>query len=485
MNGRVWRSPAIRCLCLLWLIVPSASVAAADLHIGSATVSITPDQPVGLDGQMRTRISKSVAAPCLASVLALESRDGDKSLEQAIFVSCDLVSIQPNVSTLVRERLQAKLPEFPSHKLILSATHTHTAPVTQEGKYEGLTADGVMRPSAYVQFLADQIVQGAIAAWKARQPGKMGYGLGHAVVATNRRSWYANGTSAMYGKTNNPNFRGLEGHEDDGVEVLFFWDQKDQLIATAVNVACPSQEVEGLSVIDADFWHEVRESLHAKHGKDLAVIAWTGAAGDQSPHLMYRHAAEERMRKLRGLTRKQEIARRITEAWEEAYAGAKQDMQTNVPFHHTARTLELPRRLVTEKDLEAVKKEIATLEADPKNQRRTLWNKAVLERYELQKSGKEKPYEMELHVIRLGDVAIATNGFELFTDYGVQIKSRSPAVQTFVIQLAGPGSYLPTERAVQGGGYSAIIQSNRVGPAGGQELVEQTLSAIQALWPKK
>ncbi|MCZ2343154.1 MAG: hypothetical protein LC104_15380, partial [Bacteroidales bacterium] len=165
--------------------------------------------------------------------------------------------------------------------------------------------------------------------------------------------------------------------------------------------------------------------------------------------------------------------------------GAKQDMQTYVAFSHTARTIELPTRKVTDADLDAVKKEIATLEVDPKNQRRVLWNKAVLERYERQKNGEEKPYEMELHVIRLGDVIIATNGFELFTDYGVQIKSRSPAVQTFIIQLAGPGSYLPTERAVQGGGYSAIIQSNRVGPQGGQELVEQTLSAIQALWPKK
>ena len=57
-------------------------------------------------------------------------------------------------------------------------------------------------------------------------------------------------------------------------------------------------------------------------------------------------------------------------------------------------------------------------------------------------------------------------------------------MQTFVIQLTGPGgTYLPTERAVEGGGYSAVIQSNRVGPEGGQMLVERTVEAINALWP--
>jgi len=112
------------------------------------------------------------------------------------------------------------------------------------------------------------------------------------------------------------------------------------------------------------------------------------------------------------------------------------------------------------------------------------WHQAVVERYEAQQAGTEGPFRMELHVLRLGDVAIATNSFELFTDYGVQMKARSPAVQTFVIQLVCSGGYLPTERAVRGGGYSAVIQSCRVGPAGGQVLVDRTVDAINSLWPR-
>ena len=107
--------------------------------------------------------------------------------------------------------------------------------------------------------------------------------------------------SQMYGKTDLANFRRIEGYEDHGVEVLCFWNREEQLVATAMNVACPAQEVEGLSAVNADCWHQVRQALRAKHGEQLHVLGWTGAAGDQSPHLMFRKAAEERMRKLRGL----------------------------------------------------------------------------------------------------------------------------------------------------------------------------------------
>ena len=82
-------------------------------------------------------------------------------------------------------------------------------------------------------------------------------------------------------------------------------------------------------------------------------------------------------------------------------------------------------------------------------------------------------------------MAIATNVFELFTEFGIQIKARSRALQTFVIQLAGPGTYVPTERAVRGGGYSAIVESNLVGPEGGQVLVDRTVEVINSLWPDR
>jgi len=92
------------------------------------------------------------------------------------------------------------------------------------------------------------------------------------------------------------------------------------------------------------------------------------------------------------------------------------------------------------------------------------------------------PYPAEIHAVRLGEIAMVTNPFELYLDYGIRIKGRSPAVQTFVIQLAGSASYLPTRRAVAGGGYGAIPRTSVVGPDAGDQIVATSLELLDALW---
>ena len=475
-----WFLIAIFTSLTLAFSVPSTA-SADEILIGASSLSITPDQPVALWGQLRTRIARSVETPVIASVLALESRHEGKVSDQAIMVACDLVAIPPEILKQTRAEVKKRLPDFPVEKIVLSATHTHTAPVLTNGTYE-IPKEGVMQPDEYVAFFAKQTSEAIVKAWEARRPGKVGWGLGYAQVALNRRAVYEDRTAAMYGSTSRSNFRMLEGYEDHGVEVLFCWDAEDNLIATAINVACPSQEVEGRSAVNADFWHQVRESLQEKYGEQLHILAWTGAAGDQSPHLMIRKRAEERMQRLRGLDRLHDIARRIVLAWEEAYEGAKQEKFSDVPLVHRVKTIELPRREVTEREYELAKDKVAGYAQEKGKHTLAYWHGKVVTRYEQQQAGTLEPFEMELHVLRIGDVAIATNPFELYTDFGIQIKARSPALQTFIIQLAGYGAYLATEKAVFGGGYSAIAESNLVSPAGGQVLVEKTLQEITDLW---
>ena len=480
----VWKTLRFAAITTLWLAWAALRpAAAAELWIGAATVDITPSQPVALSGQRRVRIAKTAETPITATALALESRDADKALDHAIIVSCDLVAIRDGILEMVREKVKPRLEDVDSAKIFMCATHTHTAPVMLESRYT-LPEEGIMQPAEYAEFLTAKVADAIVESWQKRQRGKAGWGQGQAVVAQNRRAVYADGTAKMYGATNTPQFRAIEGYEDHSLDVLFFWDEQDRLLATAVNVPCPSQEVESGSSINADYWHPVRETLRRRHGQDLPVLGWCGAGGDVTPHLMFGKAADERMRKLRGLTRLEEIARRIVQGWEDAYEGAQRDVRSDVPLVHYAQKIELPYRQVTEAEAAEARAAAAKYAGDSAQKWNYRWNQSVVDRYESQQAGAAGTYTMELHVLRLGDVAIATNEFELYTDYGVQIKARSPAVQTFVIQLTGSAGYLPSERAVRGGGYGAVIQSSRIGPEGGQVLVDRTIDAIRAMWPE-
>ena len=461
----------------------------AELLVGTASTDITPGEPVALCGQFGLRISRGVETPITANVLALESRDGGQSIDLAIMVSCDVVYIPADVLELVRQEVNKRLPDLETSKVFLAATHTHTAPELLLGKWV-LPEKGVMSVEQYRTFFAERVADAVAKAWESRASGSVAWGLGHAVVAYNRRAVYADGSARMYGATNGPEFRGLEGYEDHDVPVLFAWNAAGELIGMSVNVSCPSQEVESRSAVNADFWHPVREALHREYGDQVCVLGWTGAAGDQSPHLMYRKAAEERMRSLRGLTRLEEIARRVVRAVDDVYQAVKDDRHSDVPLIHRTETIRLPMRLVTESEYAEAKaafdQAAAQIEKDPKAAdrayRRMKWYEQTINRFEMQKTDPNPTHKIELHVLRCGDAVICTNPFELFTDFGIRIKARSKAVETFVIQLVGAGTYLPTERAVRGGHYSAIVHSNLVGPEGGQLLVDRTVELIDSMW---
>jgi len=214
------------------------------------------------------------------------------------------------------------------------------------------------------------------------------------------------------------------------------------------------------------------------------VVGWISTAGDHTPHLQIRKAAEARMNKLRGLDEIGEIARRVVNAWEETYAVAQQEKFDDLPFVHQVAHVELPERVVTKEEMEDARNQVETWsKKEAKFFRRVKWHQSVVDRYERQQAGVLRPYDQKLHTLRLGDIAIATNDFELFLQYGIQMKAKSPALQTFLIQLCGPGTYVPTPYAEAGGGYSAIVQSNEVGSEGGQVLTDATVAHLKALWP--
>ncbi len=477
---------------------------AGRLYFGWAGTNITPQAPVAVGGQYHTRISGEVHDPLSATALAVETRDETGVIDQAVFVSCDLSAIRRKVQEDVRRRVRSRATDLDVRKILISATHTHTAPALTDTEetdlhpYEFMGSwayrippdqEDVMRPAEYLDFLAERLASVVVEAWQARKPGGMSAALGHAVVAHNRRAVYVDGTAKMYGNTADPGFSHIEGLSDHSVDVLFFWRENEYLEGVAINVYCPAQEVEGEKCLSADFWYDTRKMLREKYHDKLHVLSLVGASGDQSPHLMWGKKAELAGRNRKGLSSREEIARRIVGAVDFVIDESRGNIQTELDFQHWTDAVPLPvwqvsadRYAEARAVFEAGKEKTDQLSSRDYINWRV--SRTLMARYAYQQ---EHPfYEAELHLVRLGDVAVATNPFELYTDYGVRIKARSPAIQTMVVQLtSGCAAYLPTRRAVVGGSYSARIVDGVVGPEGGDLFVDETVKTLGEIWARE
>ncbi|MCK5684188.1 hypothetical protein KAJ27_08700 [bacterium] len=472
------------------------------LRIGWAMEDITPDDPVLLYGQYYERISKYVQSPLKVTALAIESGDKTGNKEQAIMVSMDValtwIELQDSLKIIVKD----KIPDFDVNKLFLNATHTHSAPKPEvTGKYGTL--------------LLEKLSKVVVAAWNNRKPGGISRELQYVVVGHNRRVEYADGSTEMYGSTDREDFMGLEGPEDSGVEMLFCWDLNKKLTGIIMNVTCPAQVTEAKYYVSSDYWGEVRKQLKQRFPGNVYVLPQIGAAGDIAPRDLIQgyKSGEPNMWDIPGII---EIGERLGHAVENAYPDAKNTIQTSVVFKHAVKNIDLPARIYSEEEYKkalAIIKKIRSKEPGNPNSPATTWNrflKVVKDNEEIKEYGpwdnkvsdfglvkkqealvekyltqKDHPFcNVEIHVIRLGDVAFASNPFELFVDYGFRIKGRSKAKQTFLIELSsGDYRYLPTKRAVEGNGYrgySAMV--NNVGPDGGQILVNETVALINSMW---
>ena len=507
LRGIYMCKPLIAFLCCV-LFVSNRELPADEpersgkLSFGWANESIVPDRPVAMAGSYDTRITGEVHDPITVTALAMETRDEQGVIDQAVWVSCDLVAIRRKTVENVRKLVAESIPDFNVQKLIISATHTHTAPSlsdTDESDFHPYDFLGswayripsdrkiIMKPLEYLSYLERQIAVAVVRAWESRSQGELSSALSHASIARNRRAVYFDGSTRMYGDTKDRNFSHLEGTSDDSVDVLFLW-RDDQIIGMAITIYCPAQEVEGANHLSADFWFDTRTLLKQKFSQNLFVLPLSGASGDQSPHIQIDKASTEKMLQRRKSSYREEIARRIVNAVEDVVEGARELKTSDVPLVHRVETIKLPVWKVSD---ERFKEATAIVEAgkDKLDQLSGLdyvnWrvSRTMIGRYAYQQISPF--YEAEIHTLRVGDLALATNPFELFTDYAMRIKSRSPASQTSVVQLTSDSpAYLPTERAVQGGGYSGRIDDGMVGPEGGRVLVDETSRMIRSMWPE-
>lgn len=481
------------------------------LKFGWCEQSIVPDGPISLAGQFFERVTSEVETPITVTAFAVDNGE-----DHAVFVACDLISIGENLIALARENLKGKVAGLDLNKVIISAIHTHTSfkyeradfgmanakerlkPFFPKGsvyKPVANTGEG-MNPKDALNFLADKIAVAVEQAWNDRAEGYYETGFGRAVVGFNRRMKYDDGKAKLYGNVRIPNFIGMEGSTDNGIEMLFVFDKDKKITGVVLNVSCPSQVVEMKNFISSDYWGKVRILLREKFGEDLKILSLCGAAGDIAPRDMVRW----RGKKEGYLTRKEDpsmldiegtwkigkrISREVIDAFEDIDMNNLKDVAV---LSHVAERLPLPIRKATETEYkEAIRGIKDYFNDNPKTEYDFLdvselhVYAGTIDRYEFQQQ--HNMLRIEAHTVRLGDVAFVTAPCEYFVAYGDRIRGASKAAQTFIVQLCGGSySYLPTEEAEIGSHYSAYITSGVIGHEGGNLIVRNYVDRISELF---
>ncbi len=492
------------------------------LKIGWSKRDVSTNESVNIPGQFHRRPSRGILDPIMVNCLVVENNQ-----DIVIFLSGDFVS-GGNMIDVIRGKVLAQRPDFPASKIIFNTTHTHCGADIRSNA--NIDDPNIYPALEYQKFMSDMAVETIFEAYDKRTEGYISYGYGFATVSHSRRSTYyddlglregggansslfVDGHAKMYGNTADDQFAGYEGGADSYSNFMYTFDKDKNLTGAIINIPCPSQNSEMEYYLSADYWHNVREILHAKYG-DIGILPQCAAAGDLSPRPLHYLKAEKRRFTLKykdykideraesptEILRRKDIAERICTSFDEVLGWAKEDLISDAEVNHIVKTIRLDRLLITDKQykdsveqIEVVKAEKVDLTGDPvaddfnktvhKSKIRRYQN--IINRYEDQKENPKA--NMELHVIKIGDIAFATNPYELYIDFQHQIQARSPFTQTFIIQLTDQpagnlSGYLATERGMENLGYSANIYSNQVSPAGGHHLVEETLKALNEIY---
>ncbi len=485
--------------------------------IGWSEADITPDslgKKIPLYGQYYTRIAKGIHSRLKNVVLAVSSGD-----DYFITGSIDNAGCPQQFVDRLREEVAKRDPSLDTKKIFLNAIHTHSAPSiafrnSEKGVVGVATAawnklrDETLTPEEYADFAIPIIAENIIKAWNNRKPGGIARAFGNARIGHCRRAVYSNGKAEMYGDTTRPDFIGMEAGEDTGIEMLFTFDEQGKRTGMLLNAACPSQNMESTYLVSSDFAGAARELLKKEYGEEFHTIYQISPAGCQSPRDLVRHyTTEPDFWHADGVP---VLAERLLNAVRSAVPGP---IDYSPVLKSGVVNVTLPRRRASYTDFKEAQAELARLTAimpedkafeefcaethanetldgpgpyDSKLHHFVLIKnaQAVIKRYEDQ--GTNPEYIFDMNVARLGDIAIANNPFELYLYYGQNIKARSHAFQTFLVQLSGGGNfhagYLPSPDAEKFGGYGGLIINGQVGSDGGYLLADITVDEINKLF---
>jgi neutral ceramidase len=438
---------SISAVATLLLTVPAFGAdEKSGFRAGAFAMDITPEKfPISVNGGMQDRQAKGAHDRLHARCLVL-----DDATTRIAIVVCDSCMIPREIFDEAKQRA-SKSTGIPTTHMLMSATHTHTAP----------TVGGVFQSDPdkdYAKFLAERIAQGIEKANARRVPARIGWGFGKEPGQVFNRRWKMKPGSIQadpFGRLNdlvkmNPGYKnpGLvepAGPIDPEVAVLSVRSREGRPIALLANYSL--HYVGGVEPLSADYFgafaERIGQLLKVEKDDGFVGIMSNGTSGDIN-NVDFANAAP-------GKREPFEQVKVVADAVAKAALAAEQKItyRDSVSLAMAEKEIELGVRKPPADDLARAKDILANakdkvLKTMPE----------VYARETVLMADYPAKVSLKLQALRVGELGIIAIPCETFVEIGLEIKKKSPLKPTFTIELAnGYNGYLPTPEQHKLGGY--------------------------------
>ncbi len=422
--------------------------ASAELKAGAVVVDVTPKQlPVLVNGGMTARTADKVKAPINARAIVLD--DGTERLGIVVVDSCMMG--RPLLDEA--KALAAKRTKIRPDRILISASHSHTAPAS-------MGCLGTDADENYVPYLKEKLAETLAAAEANLEPAKVGWAVRNAAEFTALRRWirrpdridkdpFGNPTvrANMHAGANWDNVTGESGPEDPDLSLISLQSLDGRPIAVLANFSM--HYFGGDQPLSADYFGLFCEALKSRiaakpdDGRPPFVgIMSHGCSGDIWRR-DYTVPASERGKDptIGG------YAEGLVEIAIEAYETIEYDEKADLDMSEAR--LHLDYRVPDAERLEWAQRIVEAMGDRPPKTQPEVYAREQMILHERQST------DIVVQAVRIGEIGIATTPNETYALTGLKVKLQSPLPNTMVIELANGGDgYIPPPEQLLLGGYN-------------------------------
>ena len=399
------------------------------LKVGAARVDVTPAEtalPRNYEGILDHLYARAIVL--------------DNGTTSAALITLDAGGVSEQIWQSVTRQVESELG-IPSRNVLITATHSHSAPAPQAGVY------------------VPKIVESVRLAKQRLAPARVGYGNGVSYINVNRniidpktKRWWEG-----------PNYDGLS---DKTVAVVKFETLTGEPIAVYYNYAMHGVAAGQLDLISGDAPGTTSRYIEDSFDDKIVALWSSGAAGDQNP-LYYQQTYDLREIRIKeyasrgvdisnsmppggqGLNKKDPAVVKLMNQQKQMIASMGQFLGEEVM--HVMRGME---RMESSIQIDGRQKTVQC----PGRQRTDTGRAGFPGTYR-----DAAPVDIRLGLLKVGDIAIGTVNAEVFNLIAQRLKRESPYARTMMATLtngSAPSGYIPNDTAY--GMYTFEVISSRL-----------------------